>query len=153
MRAQIPCSRHAPRCSLAAVLRKLGLVFAALALFSIAGGHWALLQSVACAEMRHAYSQHTGSIAAAVEQTFDGQHPCELCQEIQAAKAKEHKDPPTAPSTKDDAKVKALLADSVLPAFMCMTEDVSFPRAVFASSASRAEQPPTPPPRRSILAA
>ena len=82
------------------VLRKLGLVFAALALFSIAGGHWAVLQSVAWAEMLHDYTQRTGSIAVAVEQTFDGQHPCELCQQIQVAKAKEHKEAPAAPAKK-----------------------------------------------------
>ena len=135
------------------MFRKLGLVCAALALFSIAGGHWAVLQSVAWAEMLHDYSQRNGSIAAAVEQTFDGQHPCALCQEIQVAKAKERKETPTAPSAQDDARVKALLAHSVLPAFVRTTEDVSFPRAVFAANASRAEPPPTPPPRRRTLAA
>ena len=137
-----------PSCS-----SKLGLVFAALALFSIAGGHWGVLQSVAWVEMLRDYRQHTGSIAVAVAQTFDGQHPCELCQEIQAAKAKERKETPTAPNTKDDGKVKALLTASVLPRFARTTEEISFPRAVFAASASRTEQPPTPPPRRGSIAA
>ena len=149
----MPCPHGRSRRSLAAVFRKLGLVCAALAVFSLAGGHWAALQTVAWAEMLHDYSQHNGSLAVAVEQTFDGQHPCELCQQIQAARAKEHKETSTTPGTKDDAKVKALLVDSVLPRFARTIEDASYPPAVFASSASRAEQPPTPPPRRSTVAA
>ena len=135
------------------MFRKLGLVFAALAFFSIAGGHWAVLQSVAWVGMLHDYTQQTGSIAVAVEQTFDGQHPCELCQQIQVAKAKERKEAPTAPTTKDDVKIKALVADSVLCPFVRTTEKVFFPRAVSVSGPRRSEQPPTPPPRRGTLAA
>ena len=135
------------------MFRKLGLVCAALAFFSIAGGHWAVLQSVAWAEMLHRYSQHGGSMAVAVEETFDGQHPCELCQQIQAGKAKERKESPAAPSAKDDAKVKALLAEPALPAFARTTGEISFPPAVFAPASRRAEQPPTPPPRRGTAAA
>ena len=149
----MPCSRRQARRSLDGVFRKLGLVCAALAFFSIAGGHWAVLQSVAWAEMLHGYSQRGGGIAAAVEQIFDGRHPCELCQEIQAAKAKERKESPAAPGQQDEAKVKALLADSVLPPFARTTEEVSFPRAVSACGPGRSEQPPTPPPRRGALAA
>ena len=73
---------------MAAVFRNIGLVLAALALFSIAGGHWAVLQSVAWVEMLHDYAQKTGSVAVAVEQTFDGAHPCELCREIATSKDK-----------------------------------------------------------------
>ena len=86
---------------LCTVLRKLGLLFAALALFSIAGGHWAVLQSVAWAEMLHDYTQRTGSVAVAVEQTFDGAHPCELCREIATSKAKEQKQSPVAPKVQE----------------------------------------------------
>ena len=135
------------------MFRKLGLVFAALALFSIAGGHWAVLQSVAWAAMLHDYTGRTGSIAVAVEQTFDGQHPCELCQQIQVAKAREHREAPAAPVKKDDAQVKALLADAVLRPFVPMAEEVFFPPAVSADGPSRTEQPPTPPPRRGTFAA
>ena len=135
------------------MFRKLGLVCAALAFFSIAGGHWTVLQSVAWVEMLHSYSQQSGSLAVAVEQTFDGQHPCELCQQIQVGKAREHRESPAAPDAKDDAKVKALVADSVLCPFVRTTEEVFFPRAVSVVGPRRAEQPPTPPPRREALAA
>ncbi len=135
------------------MFRKLGLVFAALALFSIAGGHWAVLQSFAWAEMLHDYTQRTGSIAVAVEQTFDGQHPCELCQRIQMAKAKEHQEAPATPVKKDDAKVKALLADARLRPFVFTARAALVPRADPANGPSRTEQPPTPPPRRGTVAA
>ena len=151
--SQTSCLIWPAGCSLHAVFRKLGLVFAALALFSIAGGHWAVLQSVAWAEMLHDYTQRTGSIAVAVEQTFDGQHPCELCQQIQVAKFKEHKEVPAAPAKKDDAKVKALLADLFLCPFVPTVQAAIIPRAVSACGPSRTEQPPTPPPRRGPFAA
>ncbi len=95
---------------IASVLRKLGLVFAALALFSIAGGQWAVLQTVAWAGMLHDYTQRSGSFTAAVEQTFDGEHPCELCREIAFAKAKERQERPAAPGVKENAKVRAMVA-------------------------------------------
>ncbi len=135
------------------MFRQLGLVFAALALFSIAGGHWAVLQSVAWVEMLHDYTQRSGSVAVAVEQTFDGQHPCELCQQIQVAKAGEHKEAPAAPAKKDDAKVKALLSDSFSRPLVFQAQAATIPRAVSACGPSRTEQPPTPPPRREPFAA
>ncbi len=135
------------------VLRKLGLLFAALAFISIAGGHWAVLQTVAWAGMLHDYTQRTGSVAVAVEQTFDGQHPCELCREIATAKAKEPQENPTVPKAKDDAKVKALVADSLLRPLVRLAAETCFPRAASESGPSRTEPPPTPPPRRGIRAA
>ncbi len=135
------------------MFRKLGLFLAVLALFSIAGGHWAVLQTVAWAEMLHDYSQRTGSVAAAVEQTFDGQHPCALCREIQAAKSGEHKQSPATPAAKDDAKVKARLAEAALPPFVPIAQEISFPSTRSVEGPNRAEPPPTPPPRRASLAA
>ena len=149
----VTCPNQPSGCSFQTVFRKLGLVFAALALFSIAGGHWAVLQSVAWAEMLHNYTQRTGSVAVAVEQTFDGQHPCELCQQIQVAKAKEHKEAPAAPAKKDDAKVKALLSNSLLRPFVPMAQAATIPPTLSICGPSRTEQPPTPPPRRGALAA
>lgn len=135
------------------VLRKFGLLFAAFALFSIAGGHWAVLQTVAWAGMLHDYAQRTGSVAVAVEQTFDGQHPCALCRDIAAAKAREHTQNPTAPKAKDDTKVKALVADSLVNPMILVVTEIRFPRAVPDFGPSRTEQPPTPPPRWGTSAA
>ena len=135
------------------MLRRLGFLFAALAIFSIAGGQWAVLQSIAWTGMLHDYTQCTGSFAAAVEQTFDGAHPCELCREIASAKAKEQKEKSAAPGAKEDTKAKAMVADAVVqpvaPAAMLLTRVWS----TSSTGPDRADQPPTPPPRGGACAA
>ncbi len=130
------------------MLRRLGLVFAALALFSIAGGPWAVLQTVAWVGMLHDYTQRTGSFTLAAAQTFDGQHPCDLCREIAAAKAGERKGQPAAPGAGDHAKVKATVMESaLLPPTPPMTLLARIPTAPLPRP-DRTEPPPTPPPRR-----
>jgi len=54
------------------------------------GLHWAFLQSVAWTVMLADNLNH-GSVAQAVERTFDGKHPCSLCKAIAAGKQSEHK--------------------------------------------------------------
>jgi hypothetical protein len=60
------------------------------ALFLAIGGHWALLQTVAWASMIVDYSR-TEAITVAVEKTFDGQHPCAICKQIQKGRQSEKK--------------------------------------------------------------
>jgi len=60
------------------------------ALFLAIGGHWALLQTVAWASMIVDYSRN-GALTEAVEKTFDGQHPCVICQQIQKGRQSEKK--------------------------------------------------------------
>ena len=62
----------------------------ALALFLVAGGHWAMLQSVAWATMVKDFSK-TGSLTEAVGKTFDGKHPCAMCKKLTNARASEEK--------------------------------------------------------------
>jgi hypothetical protein len=59
-------------------------------LLALTGGQWALLQTAAWAGMlvQHLRSQ---SLAAAVSQTFDGQHPCAMCKAIAKQKSSEKK--------------------------------------------------------------
>jgi hypothetical protein len=45
------------------------------------GLHWCALQSVAWVGMLIDYSR-SGSVASAIEKTFDGRHPCPLCRAI-----------------------------------------------------------------------
>jgi hypothetical protein len=52
-----------------------------MSLCTAVGLHWAVLQSIAWAGMLINYS-HAGSVVSAVENTFDGQHPCPLCNAI-----------------------------------------------------------------------
>ena len=123
-------------------------------MFFVAGGHWTVLQTVAWAEMLHGYSQRTGSLTVAVEQTFDGRHPCALCRGIEAAKSKEHKGGPVLPGAKADAKVKAPVSDpSLLPAVRVAVTERIFPAVIVAVAISRDDAPPTPPPQRGQSAA
>jgi hypothetical protein len=137
------------------VLRKLGLVFAALAFFTIAGGHWAIVQAVAWAEMLHDYTMRTGSVAVAVEQTLDGHHPCEICLRIAAAKkleaeAKSDRQKPESSKSgvaKTEKSEKALpLAGSHSPVLTAINAS-RFDMWPLLAASSREDQPPTPPPR------
>ncbi|MDX2227402.1 MAG: hypothetical protein SFY92_09975 [Verrucomicrobiae bacterium] len=67
------------------MLRTLSLSMIFLALFSIGGGPRYTLQMVAWAGMLIDYSQKSG-IVVAVAETFDGQHPCQMCKNIESAK-------------------------------------------------------------------
>jgi len=49
------------------------------------GGHWFILQSVAWAKMVMDYSRQT-SVQQALSETFDGEHPCDLCKKISRAR-------------------------------------------------------------------
>ncbi len=122
-------------------------MFVALAFFSIAGGQWAVVQSVAWAEMLRDYTHQTGSVAVAVKQTFDGQHLCPLCRQIQAAKSQERKESPAAPGAKEDAKVKAIAADPVLCPVARPEQAMRYHPLARADASRRAEPPLTPPPR------
>jgi hypothetical protein len=52
-----------------------------LSLCAAIGLHWAALQSIAWVGMLVDYSC-SGSVASAIVKTFDGKHPCPLCNAI-----------------------------------------------------------------------
>jgi hypothetical protein len=59
-------------------------------LVAATGAHWALLQSFAWTTML-ADNLSRGSVSEAVSRTFDGKHPCALCNAIAAGKKSEKK--------------------------------------------------------------
>jgi hypothetical protein len=61
-----------------------------IAVLAATGTHWLALQSVAWTTMLAENLQST-NWEQAVEQTFDGKHPCCLCKQIAAAKKSEKK--------------------------------------------------------------
>lgn len=139
------------------MLRKFGLFLAALALFSMADGQWAVIQTIAWARMLQTYTQKTGSMEMGLKETFDGQHPCQLCLRIAAAKchsmnveSKSSKSPPAPqPFPTVEKQTKAFpLAKRV-----CVEggAGVSLKRCatIYSRVTSRDDQPPTPPPRLS----
>jgi hypothetical protein len=52
-----------------------------LMLAMLVGGHWGMLQMVAWTGMLIDYSRDN-SFATAVAMTFDGEHPCAICHEV-----------------------------------------------------------------------
>jgi hypothetical protein len=82
------------------MFKKLGTVLCAVAMFSIAGGHWAVLQSVAWTGMVIEYSRDA-SLTSALSKTFDGKHPCTLCVKIDESKKQEPKPAPALTDKQD----------------------------------------------------
>lgn len=124
------------------MLRALGLPFICLAMFSIAGGHWAVLQTIAWAQMVRDYSQTT-SVAEAIEKTFSGEAPCSMCKSIAKAKHQEEKAPAT---VKLDKKAEVFpLASSAL-AYRPVPRDFAYPAPASVAFAARADAPPVPVP-------
>ncbi|MDB6137584.1 MAG: hypothetical protein JWO94_656 [Verrucomicrobiaceae bacterium] len=50
---------------------------------------WAALQTIAWASMAARYSVQAGSLREGLEQTFDGAHPCTLCEAVQGARQRD----------------------------------------------------------------
>jgi hypothetical protein len=72
------------------VFVRIGKICLVLALAATLGAHWALLQTVAWTTML-ADNLCTQSVKEAMTETFDGNHPCDLCKAIAAGKQSEKK--------------------------------------------------------------
>ena len=120
----------------------------ALALFLLAGGHWGALQTVAWAGMLWNYTQADGSLLSGVQKTFDGSHPCTMCDSIKTAKDKEQSKPVTVVSSK---KLEAFPAPlrAALPPRDC--REFVFPDAADVRPATRADAPPVPVPIADVV--
>lgn len=122
------------------VLNRVSKFIVLLAAVQLLGGHWIALQSVAWAGML-ADNLRAGSLAAAVEKTFDGDHPCSLCEVVEKGRASEQERPLVQTTVRLDAVIPATVR--LLPPdpgdvrhFVCQS-----------ASPSRSSAPPTPPPR------
>ncbi|HTH49547.1 MAG TPA: hypothetical protein VMB21_18680 [Candidatus Limnocylindria bacterium] len=116
--------------------------FAAALLLSLTLGlHWAMLQSVAWTSMLVQRTQ-TSSFTAALKSTFDGHHPCKLCQIVRDGKGAEKKSEATLKLVKLEAS-----APSETPLFVLPARPVSRLLPSPADWIARAEVPPVPPPR------
>lgn len=126
------------------LLQRCGVVLAVVALFSIAGGHWALLQTVAWAKMLQDYSKDS-TVAAAVEKTFSGEAPCKMCLRIADGKKKEEER--QAPATvKVDKKAETFVASGRQMAQMPPGVDFSYAFPNDAAALARFDAPPVPVP-------
>jgi hypothetical protein len=111
-----------------------------LAMFTSIGGHWLALQSVAWTAMLADHMRQE-SFAAALKETFDGRHPCALCQRIAAGKKSEQKTELAAPVQKFEFPPASAQLACFAPTTFAWQ---SSPDAVCVSWS---QPPPVPPPR------
>ena len=118
------------------------LVVAALVLTT--GAHWAALQTVAWTTML-ANNLRTQSVSEAVSQTFDGEHPCPLCNAIATGKKSEKKSETVSPTMKMEFPP---VADKFI--LISPKSFFNFKREELSADSS-CSRPPVPPPRNSIV--
>jgi hypothetical protein len=130
--------------TLSPMLRATGYPLILLAMFSIAGGHWAVLQSMAWTGMLIEYSKGS-DLGSAVSKTFGGKAPCKLCKAIEAGKQKETRVPPT---IKQDIKIGKFLAGPAIAAPAPAGKDFDFRAIGNIKYAGFSPAPPYPVPRQ-----
>lgn len=106
------------------------------------GLHWALLQTVAWTGMIISYSQDA-SLATAIRETFDGEHPCPLCKAIKQGRAEERKQEQQKPDNR--LKLEFALPDDNR-IFIAPLPLEAFPTSAAFPPSFRVK-PLTPPPR------
>jgi len=127
--------------------RLFGLLLMAMALFSMSGGHWAVLQGVAWARMVHEYSSQE-SLQSAVEKTFSGKYPCSLCKKITSGKQKEKKTAATLEKiSKKTEGVLERLASLRIP----FSTEFCYPKERDITYCGPITGPPVPHPRAALL--
>ena len=125
------------------MIRRLIRLVVVTALLLSVGGHWALIQSAAWAGMFLSFAKQ-GSLHSAVIKTFDGKHPCQLCQWVDHEQKKESK--PS--SKKSESKVELQLFAEELPWLVIHRIDQpNHPVCWEIKGMSRSEQPRHSPPR------
>jgi hypothetical protein len=127
-------------CCLSRMLRIAGLPLLCAGCFSLAGGHWMVMQTVAWGQMLRDYSKNA-STAQAIQRTFSGAAPCTMCKMIAKGQQTEEK-VPAAPKLDKKAEVFPLSARDHLRKPEC--KDFSYPPADEAIFAKRFEAPPFP---------
>jgi hypothetical protein len=126
------------------LLRVMAMPLLFLAMFSIAGGHWAVLQAVAWARMLEEYSRGA-SLQVAIVKTFSGKFPCGLCRKIKEGSQKQ--DTPRA--IKLDKKSESFLCAEDPIAQLILPRNFSYPASEHRALSVLPGAPPSPPPRAS----
>jgi hypothetical protein len=124
------------------MLRVTGYPLIFLAMFSIAGGHWAVLQSVAWTGMIIEYSK-AATLGEALARTFGGKAPCQMCRTIEEGRQKETKLPAT---LKADQRIDKFLARSVRAVPLPPETEYFYPPIRNEVASARPTSPPAPVP-------
>lgn len=122
------------------VLTRLSKWLVVITLTLSLGVHWALLQSVAWVSMVITYSQDA-TIGEALGKTFDGKHPCKLCQAVKEGQKSEKKESALKVEIKKEFWNVAEISIPYPP-----TNFVVLP-ILSDSALNRTDTPPIPPPR------
>jgi hypothetical protein len=107
------------------------------------GPHWAALQPIAWATMIVEYSQ-CAPLTKAVADTFDGNHPCDLCKHITRTQHSEKKREAQSTTAKQD-----LVCVKRTVALFRSCTDLSF-RVEHLTGTAETPSPPVPPPRSAL---
>ena len=114
------------------------------ALMTSIGLHWAVLQSAAWVGMAVAYSVECGSVVQGLSDTFDGEHPCPLCQAVSEGV----KDGPATDSPAPLKPAKELtLALVSIPVFVFSAAPPASWSTTSEAAEARVQAPASPPPR------
>lgn len=127
------------------MLRLFGLPLICLAFFGLSGGHWAVFQTIAWAQMIRDYSK-TGTIAEAIAKTFNGRSPCGMCTKISKERQKENSAPAT---VKFDKKGEIFLMSIRHHLQRPGIKDYRYFDLDNATPTKRSQAPPAPVPRLS----
>jgi len=122
------------------VLHCISRVVMVLALCCAIGLHWIALQSLAWTTMLAQYSK-CAKLGLAIEQTFNGAHPCSLCHVVNKGVTSEKKSHAQSPVSKIDIAC-------VVRTFQLLPRTVPFDYVATDCSPREFEHsPPAPPPR------
>ena len=128
--------------------RHLRFLTVLLACLSV-GLHWNALQVVGWVGMAVEFSR-TRPVADALEMTFDGKHPCDLCKLVQNQGPLSEDDPQSPPKSKSELKLLvASIWENPLVSLKPSAEITAFPDEPRRASLAR-ERPPVPPPRNAL---
>lgn len=127
------------------VRRKLSITCLLLAWLCANGAVWNVVQVVGWARMFHDYSQVMPA-AQALQRTFDGSAPCELCHLVQEGQDAASK-MPSSPAAVGGGMEKILLMAECVPAPVLVAPDFSWPGVADAAGLTRTDAVPVRPPR------
>ena len=123
---------------------RIGRGLALIALLNFAGAHWIVLQSIAWSSMLAKHAQHS-RLAEAVQKTFDGAHPCNLCKGMSRAQGTEKKE---ASVPVEISKIPVL--HEIAPKFISISRISIAVVSAGQSLLARCDEPESPPPRGSV---
>ena len=127
------------------VLRTFRILITIACALYLSGAHWMAMQATAWTGMLFARSQRV-PVVVAVETTFDGQHPCRLCNAISTGQKDEQQKDREFPAMKKLQEAKFVAVERFELPVRERGEEVAWPEFV-ELAAWRAGAPPTLPPR------